>query len=160
MKLQKSVISLSGGLIKVEGSAKYLKESKESEDVANVIMKAKYRTRDETIPTHTPLNNINLCKMKGFTHVVTGITYGMDASFDFQRIVKNDESFENIEGELKINIQNIPSVKVEAEAKVYFRDRSKFSPLVFRIKIKTGFNYQDLLVRSDNTILPTFENLK
>ena len=54
------------------------------------------------IPIDTPKNNANVCAMKGVTHVVTGITYGMDAYIAFKKQSTSTSSREKIEGELKV----------------------------------------------------------
>ena len=88
---------LLGGLVSVKGSAKYLKDSVESEDTLAYTLSGKYTTKSEILPTEVKLDNINVCKLKEATHVVTAITYGMDAFFAFKKTVKSDSSKERIQ---------------------------------------------------------------
>ena len=120
-----------GGLVKVEGSAKYLRETIESKDIANVFMQAEYLTRTETMPAETPLSNIQLCKRKDITHIVTRVEYGMSANFDFRTERASEETREEIEGKLKLAIDKIPAIKVEADVAVseYSISYKNFSPL-------------------------------
>ena len=54
------------------------------------------------VPTDTPADNLKICERKDVTHVVTGLTYGMDAYFSFKKEAKSQGSRERIEGELKV----------------------------------------------------------
>ena len=56
------------------------------------------------IPSDTPINNPKICEMKGVTHVVTAITYGMDAYFEFKKQANSNKNRESIEGELKVHL--------------------------------------------------------
>ena len=69
----------------LEGSAKYFRETVLSKDIDNVVMQSEYFTRSEIIPADTLKSNIQLCKRKNITHIVTGITYGMSVYFDFRQ---------------------------------------------------------------------------
>ena len=91
------VMFLLGGLISVKGSAKYLKDSVESENTLAYTLSGKYTTKSEILPTNIQLDDVNVCKLKEVTHVVTEITYGMDAFFAFKKTVKSSSSKERIE---------------------------------------------------------------
>ena len=54
------------------------------------------------LPTDTAIDNAHICRMKGITHVVTSITYGMDAYMTFKKEDKTKKSKEIIAGELKV----------------------------------------------------------
>ena len=54
------------------------------------------------MPSDTNISNPKICTMKGVTHVVTAITYGMDANFEFKKHAKSSYDREKIEGELKV----------------------------------------------------------
>ena len=60
-----NLLFISGGLITVEGSAEFLRDSVESEDMLATIMKAHYLTRTEMLPSTTKIDYMNLCKVKG-----------------------------------------------------------------------------------------------
>ena len=56
------------------------------------------------LPSDTPLDNLEVCKLKSVTHVVTALTYGMDAYFAFKKDAKLSKDVEKIKGELKVGI--------------------------------------------------------
>ena len=49
------------------------------------------------------------------THVVTGILYGAQAFFVFDREVSGKEDRQDIEGNLKVIIKKIPTLKIEGQ---------------------------------------------
>ena len=95
-----------------------MKDSVESQNTVAMVMKAHYKTRSETLPTATAKDYNDVCSLKGPTHVVTSIAYGMDAHFVFKKTAKTDESREKLAGSLKIAVKSLPSIKIEGEAKV------------------------------------------
>ncbi|KAK2896089.1 hypothetical protein Q8A73_015577 [Channa argus] len=56
------------------------------------------------------------------THVVTGILYGAQAFFVFDREVSDDENHQDIEGHLKVMINKIPSVGIEGDGSLKLED--------------------------------------
>ena len=77
--------------------------------IINIIMKSIHLHRffvnihQVMLPSDTPLDNLNVCKLKTVTHVVTALTYGMDAYFAFRKDAKSSSQMEKIKGELKVS---------------------------------------------------------
>ena len=56
------------------------------------------------LPSDTPIDNLRVCKLKSITHVVTALTYGMDAYFAFMKDAKSSSQMEKIQRELKVTL--------------------------------------------------------
>ncbi|XP_070700909.1 verrucotoxin subunit beta-like [Pempheris klunzingeri] len=89
------------GLINLSGSAKYLNSKKTSRNQARVTMKYEATTKfQELSMDHLGRGNVKYPYVfeEGIaTHVVTGILYGAQAFFVFDREVSEDESYEEYE---------------------------------------------------------------
>ncbi|XP_028283137.1 uncharacterized protein LOC114449572 [Parambassis ranga] len=118
--------SFLGGLVQVEGSAKYLNDSKTSRNQARVTLKYKATTKfQELSMNHLGRGNMKHQDVfdKGLaTHVVTGILYGAQAFFVFDREVSEKEDRQDIEGNLKVVINKIPLLSVEGEGSLKMKD--------------------------------------
>ncbi|KAK1879479.1 Neoverrucotoxin subunit beta [Dissostichus eleginoides] len=113
--------SFLSGLVKVEGSAKYLNDTKTSKNHARVTLKYQATTKfHELSMNHLGGENVKHPYVfeKGIaTHVVTGILYGAQAFFVFDREVSVNENHQDIQGNLKVMIKNIPSLSKRAKAR-------------------------------------------
>uniref|UniRef100_A0A3B4ASG3 Fibronectin type-III domain-containing protein n=1 Tax=Periophthalmus magnuspinnatus TaxID=409849 RepID=A0A3B4ASG3_9GOBI len=109
--------SFLGGLISVEGSAKYLKETKTSTKQARVTLQYKTTTQfKELTMNHLGRGNMKHSYVfdKGIaTHVVTAILYGAQAFFVFDRLVSNTENHEHVQGSLRVQVTAIPCLAIE-----------------------------------------------
>ncbi|XP_045908028.1 stonustoxin subunit alpha-like [Micropterus dolomieu] len=126
--------SFLSGLVEVDGSAKYLNDSKTSKNQARVTLKYKATTKfQELLMDHLGRGNVKHPYVfdKGLaTHVVTAILYGAQAFFVFDREVSEEEDHQDIEGNLKVMIKKFPSVDGEGSLKLEDKDRAnveKFS---------------------------------
>ncbi|XP_033991905.1 uncharacterized protein LOC117487401 [Trematomus bernacchii] len=121
--------SFLSGLVEVEGSAKYLNDSKTSKNYARVTLKYKTTTKfHELSMNHLGGENVKHPYVfeKGIaTHVVTGILYGAQAFFVFDREVSANENHRDIQGNLKVMIKNIPSLSIEGEGLLKMEDKDK-----------------------------------
>ena len=108
--LQLSILS---GLVHVEGAAKFLNDRKSSQNQARVSLKYKSTTKFEQL-TMDQLGHFEYTDAFDkdiATHVVTGVVYGADAFFVFDREVKEDEDIKKIHGSLKVKIGGLPGLK-------------------------------------------------
>ncbi|XP_017296331.1 uncharacterized protein LOC108250797 [Kryptolebias marmoratus] len=119
--------SFLGGLVKVEGSAKYLNDQRRSKNQARITLKYKASTRFEELSmSHLGRGNVKHPYVfeKGIaTHVVTGILYGAQAFFVFDQEMSENESHQDIQGNLKVMIEKIPCLSIEGEGSLKMEDK-------------------------------------
>ncbi|XP_028328906.1 uncharacterized protein LOC114479436 [Gouania willdenowi] len=148
--------SFLGGLVKVEGSAKYLNDSKTSKNQARVTLKYKTTTKfNELSMNHLGRGNVKhpyVFDKKEATHVVTGILYGAQAFFVFDREVTVNENHQDIQGNLKVIIKKIPLLAIEGEGSLKMEDKEKANADKFSCKFhgdfclkKTPTTFQDAI---------------
>ncbi|XP_069815828.1 neoverrucotoxin subunit beta-like [Dendropsophus ebraccatus] len=109
-------ISLWSGMIDIEGSGKYLTDTKESEKQARVTLQYKRTTKFEQLAmNHLSYNNITYQEVfdKAIaTHVVTGILYGAQAFYIFDQKVNNSEKVKDVQGKLQVMVTKIGDLTV------------------------------------------------
>ncbi|KAK2896119.1 hypothetical protein Q8A73_015607 [Channa argus] len=121
--------SFLAGLVEVEGSAKYLNDSKTSRNQARVTLKYKATTKvQELSMNHLGRGNVKHPYVfdKGLaTHVVTAVLYGAQAFFVFDREVSVKENHQDVQGNLKVMIKKIPTLTTsEGSLKLEEQDRA------------------------------------
>ncbi|XP_048012809.1 neoverrucotoxin subunit alpha-like isoform X2 [Megalobrama amblycephala] len=119
--------SFLGGLVGVGGSAKFLRDTKSSNQQFRVTMYYKETTRFEQL-TMTQLGQITYPQVfdqKTATHVVTGVLYGAQAVMMFDRTSSEEENKQEIEGELDVMVQKIPLFSIEGKGAVEMTDNDK-----------------------------------
>lgn len=110
-------LSFLAGLIKVSGSASYLRNSKSSKHISRVSLKFHSTQRYEEIGTSI-LNEVeygDVLRSTKATHVVTSVIYGYDAFFVFDRHVEKSESLQKVHGEMEAVIKKIPFLSIEGK---------------------------------------------
>ncbi|KAA8577426.1 hypothetical protein FQN60_006985, partial [Etheostoma spectabile] len=121
--------SFFSGLVEVGGSAKYLKDSKNSKSQARVTLNYKATTKvKELSMDHLGRDKVKHPYVfdKGLaTHVVTAILYGAQAFFVFDREVSEKKDHQDIQGNLKVMIKKIPSITIEGEGSLKMEDKDK-----------------------------------
>jgi len=119
-------LSFMSGMIAVEGSAGYLRDSLESDEQVNVIMESFQTTHSMTLDGHSPGKDyVTWCQNKEATHIVASIKYGMGANMVFKRRVKKDESKDSVSGRLMVSIKKIPSLSIKGEASINLTSSEK-----------------------------------
>ncbi|CAF4314226.1 unnamed protein product [Rotaria sp. Silwood2] len=122
-------LSMLSGLISISGSAKYAEDSQRTNHETRLTLKYSTTTHFEQLTmkylgkgnlNHPDLHDIDLA-----THVVTGVVYGAEAFFVFDRTLSKGESRKEIGGTLKAMINKIPAFKIEGEAKLNLTDQEK-----------------------------------
>ncbi|XP_056090351.1 neoverrucotoxin subunit beta-like [Rhinichthys klamathensis goyatoka] len=119
--------SFLGGLVEVGGSAKFLRDTKSSNQQSRVTMNYSETTRFDQL-TMTQLGQITypqIFDQKTATHVVTAVLYGAQAVMVFDRTFSEDEVKQEIEGELNVMVKNIPKFSIERQGALQMTDAQK-----------------------------------
>ncbi|XP_026100428.1 stonustoxin subunit beta-like isoform X1 [Carassius auratus] len=119
--------SFLGGLVEVGGSAKYLRNTKSSNQQSRVTMHYSETSRFEQL-TMTHLGKFTypqVFEQKTATHVVTAVLYGAQAFMVFDHSFVEDENRQEIEGELNVMVKKIPKFSVEGQGAVEMTDEEK-----------------------------------
>ena len=118
-------LSLLGGMVSVSGAAKYLYDKKSSEQQARVTLKYSSTTHFEQLTTEQfgDIQHPQIIEDNYATHVVTGIIFGSDIFFVFDRTLSTKEKLHRIHGNVEAQIKQIPiqgsaSLDIKAEDKV------------------------------------------
>ncbi len=120
-------LSILGGLVQVSGAAKYLKDTKTS-FIQQRLTLHYYSTCEfkELTVNQLPSENIPDDDNDIATHVVTGILYGADACFVFDRHVSSDEDKSTVKGEVKLALEKLLGViSIDANADLNMKDNEK-----------------------------------
>ncbi|CAF1245221.1 unnamed protein product [Rotaria sp. Silwood1] len=122
-------LSLLGGLVNVSGSAKYAEDSQKTNHVTRLTLKYTTTTEFEQLTMqHLGKGNLNhpdLHDADIATHVVTGILYGAEAFFVFDRTVSEEENKTEVAGTLQAMIKKIPKCEIEADVTLDLNDNEK-----------------------------------
>ena len=107
-------LSYLAGMIEVSGSAEYLTDRVSSKEQARVTLKYSTTTHIEEVNAEEVSSIQNpSASIEGdaITHVVTGILYGSDAFFVFDRTISPTENACDISGSLEALIRCIPKLE-------------------------------------------------
>ncbi|XP_059361610.1 stonustoxin subunit beta-like [Carassius carassius] len=119
--------SFLGGLVEVGGSAKYLRNTKSSNQQSRVTMHYSETSRFEQL-TMTHLGQFTypqVFEQKNATHVVTAVLYGAQAFMVFDRSLIEDENRQEIQGELNVMVKKIPKFSTEGQGAAEMTDEDK-----------------------------------
>ncbi|XP_048010473.1 uncharacterized protein LOC125244430 [Megalobrama amblycephala] len=121
--------SFLGGLVEVGGSAKFLSDTKSSNQQSRVTMNHKETTRFEQL-TMSHLGSAQITYPEVFdqktaTHVVTGVLYGAQAVMVFDRTFSEEENKQEIEGELNVMVNKIPGFSIEGKGALEMTEEDK-----------------------------------
>uniref|UniRef100_A0A8C1QMK1 Uncharacterized protein n=1 Tax=Cyprinus carpio TaxID=7962 RepID=A0A8C1QMK1_CYPCA len=119
--------SFMAGLVEVGGSAKYLRDTKSSNQQSRVTMYYKETSKFEQL-TMTQLGQITypqVFEQKTATHVVTAVLYGAQAFMVFDLTHSKDRNKQEIEGELNVMVKKIPEFSIEGKGAVQMTDSEK-----------------------------------
>ncbi|XP_071347812.1 uncharacterized protein [Trachinotus anak] len=138
--------SFLSGLVEVGGSAKYLNDHKTSKNQARVALTYKTTTKfKELSMNHLGRGNVKHPYVfeKGIaTHVVTGILYGAQAFFVFDREVSENEDHQDIQGNLKLMIQKIPHLAVDGASSLKLEDKDRANVEKFSCRFYGDFSLE------------------
>ncbi|XP_059411032.1 uncharacterized protein LOC132144237 [Carassius carassius] len=141
-------LSVLGGLVQVSGAAKYLKDTKTSfiQQRLTLHYHSTCEFKELTVNQLTPEN---IPDDDNATHVVTGILYGADACFVFDRQVSSDENKSRVKGEVKMALEKLSVISIDSNADLDMNDIEKTA-----VKNFTCTFYGDFQLPSNPT---TFE---
>ncbi|KAM4552246.1 uncharacterized protein PAE49_015730 [Odontesthes bonariensis] len=118
--------SFLGGLVQVGGSAKYLNDQKASKHQARVTLNFKTTTKFQQLSmNHLGRGNVKhpyVFKDDLATHVVTGVLYGAQAFFVFDCDKTDNQSQQDIQGNLKVMIKKIPCISIDGKGKLSMKE--------------------------------------
>ncbi|ETE56567.1 hypothetical protein L345_17722, partial [Ophiophagus hannah] len=121
--------SFLAGLIEVEGSANYLRDTKKSKQQARVTVRYKTTTINEQLTmSHLGRQNVSypaVFEQGTATHVVTAILYGAQAFFVFDREVSSTETVTDIQGHLQAIVKKWIPIPGEAEDRLTEEEKEK-----------------------------------
>ncbi|XP_038657081.1 verrucotoxin subunit beta-like [Scyliorhinus canicula] len=121
--------SFLGGLVEVSGSAKYLNDVKKSSEVARLTLKYRATTRFEELtmsqlgPQHITYPSV--LEQDSATHVVTGVLYGAEAFFVFDRDYSSSDNVQDVEGSLHVMVKKIPTFQIEGKGSLKLSDAER-----------------------------------
>ncbi|KAM6897532.1 neoverrucotoxin subunit alpha-like [Xenentodon cancila] len=131
------------GLVKVEGSAKYLNDQKKFTNQSRVTFQYKATTHfKQLFMSNTAiLNKHQIREVKKFsaTHVVVGILYGANAFFVFDSQKLDTSSVQDIQGNMHAVITKIPSFNVDGQVKIHLTEQEKALTDKFSCKFHGDF---------------------
>uniref|UniRef100_A0A672G009 Uncharacterized protein n=1 Tax=Salarias fasciatus TaxID=181472 RepID=A0A672G009_SALFA len=140
--------SFLGGLIEVNGSAKYLNDQKKFINQSRVTFQYKATTHVKQLSLGH-LGNMDPQQMsvieKGFaTHIVTKILYGANAFFVFDSEKLDSSSVQKMEGSMEAVINKIPLFTAEGKVKIELTEEEKSLIQKFSCKF-----YGDFILESN-----------
>ena len=154
-------LSVLGGLLKLDGSAKYLNEQKSQYKSVKGSFLYNIKTKREFLSlTNENLKSIvssSIFEIKDATHIIVGIDWGANsvASFEYENNENSDKT--NIEGSLKAHMEKV-SYSISGGASVKFDENSKKIGENLAIKF-----YGDFIPQNEdlpNSIEKTIELMK
>ncbi|KAG7315940.1 hypothetical protein KOW79_020806 [Hemibagrus wyckioides] len=119
--------SFLSGLVEVGGSAKYLLDTKSSTRQCRVTMQYSQTTKFEQL-TMKELGNITYPEVfdqKTATHVVTAVLYGAQVFMVFDYTSAENESKQEIEGNLHALVKKVPNFSLDGEASLNMTEDEK-----------------------------------
>ena len=120
-------LSTLADLVSVSGSAKFLYNHRESKHQARVTLQYSMTSHFEQLamPDVDKIQYSDVFERGNATHVVTGVVYGVDAFFVFNRHVEKDESVLEIYGKMAAAVNGIPEVTISGEGELKIEDAEK-----------------------------------
>ncbi|CAG0885348.1 unnamed protein product [Darwinula stevensoni] len=134
-------------------SGKYLDDRKSTSKQARIVLQFKSKSCFKGL-TMEQLGTDGIEHPEVFekdiaTHVVTGIEYGADAFFIFDREVSSNETVRDVEGKLNAVFEKIKGLPIKGEATATVKEKEKLETYQLRCKY-----YGDILLEKNPT---TFE---
>ncbi len=136
-------LSFMGGLIQVSGAAKYLNDRTSSFCQERVTMKYSCTTSYESLSmNHLGMGNVKhkeVFDRGNATHVVTGIMYGANAFFVFDKMHSSSTWKREASGELHAMVKSLPSIQIENDAKLKMSEDEKKKADTFKCQFYGDF---------------------
>ncbi|CAF1356296.1 unnamed protein product [Adineta steineri] len=123
-----SKLNLFSGLTSTSGSAKYAEDYQKTNHEARLTLKYSTTTHFQQLTMkHLGKRNLNYLDLHDIdlaTHVVTGVVYGAEAFFVFDRTISDSESKKTVSGSLK-DIFDKPIFKIEGKLQLNLTRQEK-----------------------------------
>merc|ERR1711971_815874 len=103
-------LELLGGLITISGSAGYARSTTKTDTEVHVQMNYYTSKYTQTIPKKTPIDYPDVCNSTQYTHVVTSVTYGLQAVMDFHKKTRDDDFEGSVSGSMGWILNMIPGL--------------------------------------------------
>ena len=122
-------LSFLGGLVNVQGAAKYLDERKTSSRHSRVVLKYETTTELKQL-TMEHLGRGKVQYPEVFdqdiaTDVVVGILYGANAFLIFDQEVSKDESEKEVHGNMEVLVKSLPGISIDGSGSVDITEDQK-----------------------------------
>ena len=145
-------LSVLGGLVSVSGAAEFVKDRKQTKNTARVTLKYKCTSRFESLSMEhlAKLDHANIFEHTDATHVVTGLLYGAEMYFVFERRVESGENFFKIHANMEALIKKFPKVAIGFESKGEIEVEKKDQEFLNKLQCRV---YGDILLENNPTTM-------
>ena len=142
-------LSVLSGLVEVSGSGKYVYDRKSSNNKSRVTLKYNCSSKFQQLTMEqlatSKIQHPDVFEKQTATHVVTGITYGAEAFFIFDREVASNENRHSVLGEMESLVKAIPGItEIKGGAGLDISHQQKQEAEKFQCKF-----YGDLILASN-----------
>ena len=137
-------LSCLGGLVNVSGSAQYLTDERSSQQQARVTLKYQNTSRFEELTLGELENKQSGHGVVGCgdaTHVVTGVLYGAEAFFVFDREMSHDDNLQGIQDFMKAKVKSLPAIAAGKIADVSETDKENVD--MYHCTVHTDFHFPE-----------------
>ncbi|MPC26645.1 Neoverrucotoxin subunit beta [Portunus trituberculatus] len=143
-------LSFMGGLVDIQGAAKYLDNRKNSINQERVTLQYKCTTKAESM-TMEQLGQGKVQHPEVFdhgtaTHVVTSIVYGAQGFFIFDRHHSSSDHDRKVGGNVRVVIEKIPTIKINGKGELNMSQDEKEKTEQFTCRF-----FGDFLLRQNPT---------
>jgi len=149
-------LSVLGGLVKLDGSAKYVNEKKKSFKSAECVLVSHITTKVEQLDVFNEevKNRISMDALKHerATHFVAKIYWGANCTIKVTDENSEDTDTTTVEGNLKAHVEKLKAVSLDGEASVNMNDHEKEQWRKFSVKI-----FGDILPDADDKLPIDFQ---
>ena len=131
-------VSILGGLVSLEGSAKYASREKEEKNKVSASLVLNLLTAKETIDVFEMDKQANQKVIKAAvgTHVVSGIQWGAQAVVTFSAVASSKESSKELGGKLQASLANIsPGLNAEGKVEINYKGEDVASLNGFSVEV-------------------------
>ena len=140
-------LSFLGGLVNVQGAAKYLDDRKTSSHHSRVVLKYETTTELKQL-TMEHLGRGKVQYPEVFdqdiaTDVVVGILYGAKAFLIFDQEVSKDESLKEVHGNMEVLVKSLPGISVDGRGSVDITEDQKKKTEKMHCKMYGDFRTQE-----------------
>ena len=122
-------LSFLGGLVHVDGAAKYLHDRKTSSHHSRVVLKYETTTELKQLTMeHLERGKVQYPEVFDqdiATDVVVGILYGAKAFLIFDREVSKEESLKEVHGNMEVLVKSLPGISVDGKGAVDITEDQK-----------------------------------